>query len=74
SERASWVIQMLTKEHLDSLEQFFQHNNFAQINEMKSIATHLNITDCYVRTWFRYRLFKETAIRLRRRYLPFVAA
>ncbi|CAF1487295.1 unnamed protein product [Rotaria sp. Silwood1] len=73
-ERASWALQMLTKEHTDSLEQFFQHNNIPNINEMKSIAAHLNISDHNVRTWFRYRFFQELALRHRRRYIPLVAA
>ncbi|CAF1430928.1 unnamed protein product [Rotaria sordida] len=73
-ERVSWVIKMLTKEHIDSLEQFFQHNNIREINEIESIAAHLNISHYYVRTWFTYNFFEGLARRHRRRYMPLIAA
>ncbi|CAF1158472.1 unnamed protein product [Rotaria sordida] len=72
--RDSWILQILTKEHIDSLEQFFQHNRIPRGNEMRSIAAHLNISYSYVRTWFRYRLYGDLALRHRRRYMPRIAA
>ncbi|CAF1486135.1 unnamed protein product, partial [Rotaria sordida] len=52
----------------------FQHNNIRELNEIESIAAHLNISHYYVRTWFTYRFFEGLARRHRQRYMPLIAA